>query len=711
VAYSPTLTKLRFTLLAAGAIAESGNGTIGYTYAGDGQANGADQSIGSSQEGGIQCTVNSGPASYMGLSATNGSQDETSWQYGIQWYAGTSYYMIENGSTLGTPNGVGQAVVPAVGDQIRLRKIGVGATAEVIAELFPNGGSAWVTLFRFATKATVTLYPALRMYVGSESMGPMILQIGQAQARVPYSTYNVIIEGDSLQALQAGYMQDMAPFVGTGTVFTDLSVAGSQWTTLTSRVAGVNSAYNGAKTNVFIVGCGTNDSSVGALSNATIQANATSYLALITGTYAGGKWWETCIPRAGSYASQPARDTGNGTGSTGLVGLNTLFNANLASIGLTGSIDRRPTGGPYDFSAYLQANFDGCITWYAAPAWQEAWSGSIHPEQRGAQISAQYISTTLSAALVPDTVLSDGPVLGIQGPMFARRAPQTQGGFTSPFATHTSTGALVVGSATIAGTAAHRTLHTTTGALAVQSATMSGAAQHQHATTGALVVGSATIAGTAAHTSFGTHAASGALAVQSATMAGTAAHLTLHTSTGALVVGSATMAGQAAHQHASIGALVVGSATMAGTSVHTAAGTHSTIGSLAAGNALISATAQLTPNPNASVQYAYWLGQHRKRRWQLEEAARQERELLEQAQAEEQVIEQAIQEAPTKKSAMVARAKLNDNRLAQAKITILAKEIEKQIRAEADEADDVEVIQLFEAHRQAQIHAIMELLH
>ena len=78
------------------------------------------------------------------------------------------------------------------------------------------------------------------------------------------------------------------------------------------------------------------------------------------------------------------------------------------------------------------------------------------------------------------------------------------------FKTHlTSSGALTVDAAAVAGTAAHLTLHTSTGALSAQAATVSGTALHPHTSTGVLGAGAATVAGTATHGVL--HESSGAL--------------------------------------------------------------------------------------------------------------------------------------------------------------------------------------------------------
>jgi hypothetical protein len=154
--------------------------------------------------------------------------------------------------------------------------------------------------------------------------------------------------------------------------------------------------------------------------------------------------------------------------------------------------------------------------------------------------------------------------------------------------THTTTGALDAGAATVAGTAAHE--HAATGTLAASAATAAGTAVHLtlHTSTGALEAAAATVAGTAADE----HATTGALASDAAAVAGTAVHLTLHTSSGALAAQAAAAAGAAAHEHATTGALAAGAATVAGDAALSVAATeHDTSGDLAAGAADVDGTA------------------------------------------------------------------------------------------------------------------------
>jgi hypothetical protein len=159
---------------------------------------------------------------------------------------------------------------------------------------------------------------------------------------------------------------------------------------------------------------------------------------------------------------------------------------------------------------------------------------------------------------------------------------------------HATSGALAAGSATVAGTAAQTRAHASSGALVTGSATVAGSAVRTlpHATSGALVAGSAVIAGTADHTiPGGTHDSSGALVAGPAQVAGSAVLNRLHATSGALTADAAAVSGAAAQTraHASSGAIVAGSATVAGTAAQTRA--HATSGALASGSAVVAGSA------------------------------------------------------------------------------------------------------------------------
>jgi hypothetical protein len=112
------------------------------------------------------------------------------------------------------------------------------------------------------------------------------------------------------------------------------------------------------------------------------------------------------------------------------------------------------------------------------------------------------------------------------------------------FQAHDATGELSAQAATVDGAAAHE--NAAAGALTSQAATAEGSATHLtlHTTSGALVAGSATVAGASART--GGHVTDGNLSAQAAQVVGSAVRLALHASSGELTAGSATVAGSSA---------------------------------------------------------------------------------------------------------------------------------------------------------------------
>lgn len=116
---------------------------------------------------------------------------------------------------------------------------------------------------------------------------------------------------------------------------------------------------------------------------------------------------------------------------------------------------------------------------------------------------------------------------------------------TSGAATHTTTGALVAGSALVAGTASNFTVHATSGSLEAGAAAVTGTANNFtiHVTSGSLEAGSAQVTGTAGR--LVTHETTGALQAQSAQVSGTSVHNSVHDTSGTLVAGSAIVDGVA----------------------------------------------------------------------------------------------------------------------------------------------------------------------
>lgn len=138
---------------------------------------------------------------------------------------------------------------------------------------------------------------------------------------------------------------------------------------------------------------------------------------------------------------------------------------------------------------------------------------------------------------------------------------------------HPTSGTLVGGTATVAGTAARLRAMTSSGALTGGGAAVVGTATHlrSHATSGALSGGGATLSGTAARAGgAATHDTSGNLSGQGAQLSGTAHHAAAHATNGTLAGTGATLAGTAARTaapvtHVTSGTLVGGGATLSGT--------------------------------------------------------------------------------------------------------------------------------------------------
>ncbi len=174
----------------------------------------------------------------------------------------------------------------------------------------------------------------------------------------------------------------------------------------------------------------------------------------------------------------------------------------------------------------------------------------------------------------------------------------TIAGTASRKGNHSASGALVAGSAVVAGTANRFAVHTSSGALAAGAAAVAGVSSrtHVHSAIGALIADAAQVAGSASRTPAGSgHTGSGSLVAGAAVIAGSASRVGNHAATGALVAGSAAISGSATHLllHTSTGALVGSAAVIAGSAARTPAlVTHTATGALVADAASISGQAQ-----------------------------------------------------------------------------------------------------------------------
>ncbi len=317
----------------------------------------------------------------------------------------------------------------------------------------------------------------------------------------------------------------------------------------------------------------------------TIQAELSYRDAATPGTYTPS--WVYTVPFAETAATFTVSILAGGPTITADPTNQTVNNGATATFSVTATGTAPITYQWQDNSSGSFANIGGATSSSYSPTASYAAQGR---QYRCVVTDANGSATSAAATLrVAFNLSGTGPrSVPLLGHPFGAGSVESYIRGTAP--SHATSGALAAQSATIAGTADHRTLHPTSGALASQSATIAGSATHLllHTTTGALSAQAATISGAAQHQ----HAATGALAAQAATVAGSAAHLTLHTTTGALSAQSATIAGSAAHQHAATGALQAQSATIAGSADHTAAGaSHSTSGALNANAATIAGSA------------------------------------------------------------------------------------------------------------------------
>lgn len=154
---------------------------------------------------------------------------------------------------------------------------------------------------------------------------------------------------------------------------------------------------------------------------------------------------------------------------------------------------------------------------------------------------------------------------------------------------HTTAGALTGAGSTVVGAAARTRLHATSGVLTGSGATVAGTAHRTrlHATSGALPGQTATINGTASRASAGVHPTTGALVGAGSAIAGTAAHKALHTTAGVLTGGGTSIVGaaQRAHLHTSVGVLAGAGTVLTGAAARTRM--HATSGALPGGTATI----------------------------------------------------------------------------------------------------------------------------
>lgn len=382
--FNPVASNERFSTLAG--LVESGAGP--YNYTGDGLATGAQTPILSTQEGSIECTVPAaGVTAFLMLATVNnvaGPTDATV-LFGIQ-FNNANWKIIINGAVGNSANGITPAV-PAAGDKMRLRKVGVGATAVVLAELILAVDGSVRLIWQFAAFATVTLYPALQSF-GAATFNSLILRIGQAQARFAYSSVNVAHTGDSIQANMAQWAVNYAPVVGTGTTFGGNSTAGWRLADITANAAGIRALYNAGRTNKLWMNGGNNDCYLDLRTTAQMEADLIAATAAIRST--GQTWdimYETIMIRAGGMgAVQATIDARNAVAKA----FNALVKGNPGTYGIQLVCEQQV--GVYNPATVTQADFNAINVIYP---WQEPGAFlQVHPDLLGEDLMCQVQAST-----------------------------------------------------------------------------------------------------------------------------------------------------------------------------------------------------------------------------------------------------------------------------------------------------------------------------
>jgi hypothetical protein len=371
--FNPVASNEDFSTLVG--LARTGSGP--FNFVGDGLATGAVTPILSTQEGSIECTIPSaGVTAFLMLATVNniaGPTDATVW-FGVQ-FNNTTWRLIINGGVGNPANGI-TPTTPAAGDKMRLRKVGVGATAVVVVELILVATGEVRLIWQFALNATVTLYPALQSF-GAASFNSVILRIGQAQARFPYSAYNVVHTGDSIKANMAQWQVNYAPIVGTGTTFGGNSTAGWRIADVTANAAGVRALYNAGRTNKLWMNCGNNDCYLDGRTVPQMEADLIAATAAMRST--GQVWdimWDDILIRAGGMGGvQATIDARNATARA----FNALVLANPATYGV--QLVCQQQSGIYAPATVTQADFNTIAATYP---WQEpAAFAQVHPDLLG----------------------------------------------------------------------------------------------------------------------------------------------------------------------------------------------------------------------------------------------------------------------------------------------------------------------------------------
>lgn len=153
--------------------AETGNGTIGWSYADTLSADpysmcaGSNLSLASGSDGWVSAVnvLGNGGAigGMLGMDSANTQTNFTLWDYGIYSLNTGTYAVVIAGAVNSTPT---VSLASANGDVMRLRASGTS----MLFEVSKNGGSTWTTIHT-ATGRTATLYPLAHIRDVSNSLG------------------------------------------------------------------------------------------------------------------------------------------------------------------------------------------------------------------------------------------------------------------------------------------------------------------------------------------------------------------------------------------------------------------------------------------------------------------------------------------------------------------------------------------------------------
>lgn len=385
--FNPVASNLRFT---GGTLTETGTGPFNYNGT-DGAANTASAQFLSTGEFSVECTVTLGGSSVsLCLSTVTNATDFSTCTYGITYVPGSSYLVVSNNSFGLAANAI--APIGQAGDKMRIRKVGVGATAQVVAEVIQVGTGTVFQIFVFPTLATGT-YNVCLIIFGTGAVQSVILRTGQSQARWPYSTYNVIAIGDSIEDNLKLWSPVYAPMLGSGAVFNSAAVAGYRLTDMLTNIGTAMAFYNAGKTNWGYLNGGSNDLFADGVAFGTALTRLTNLTAAIKSGRTIKLAYNSVHARAGGVAGvQATIDARNAE----ILLFNAAVKANPALYGVDLYVEQRT--GIYALPGpWLQAQFDAVNA--VAPYQEPTFPNEIHQDSYGQSLVAQVRTAAIGTSL------------------------------------------------------------------------------------------------------------------------------------------------------------------------------------------------------------------------------------------------------------------------------------------------------------------------